>query len=77
MAAQQRAFIIVPALILGGALAGGLLGSSGQSRSSTAPGGSSDEEVNASLSQFSKVYDLVEDNSADKVTPDNGIYKGA
>ncbi len=77
MAAQRRALILVPAFILGCALAGGLLGSSGRSQSSTVPGGSSDEEVNASLSQFSKVYDLVEDNSADKVTPDKGIYKGA
>ncbi|MFZ0593815.1 MAG: S41 family peptidase [Bryobacteraceae bacterium] len=77
MAAQRRAFIVVPVFILGCALAGGLLGSSGQSQASTAAGGSSDEEVNASLNQFSKVYDLVEDNSADKVTPDKGIYKGA
>jgi carboxyl-terminal processing protease len=37
----------------------------------------SDSEVNTSLNSFSKVYDLVEDNSADKVSPDKGIYKGA
>jgi carboxyl-terminal processing protease len=76
MPAQRRAFIVIPVFILGCALAGGLLGSSGQSNAPAAAG-SSDEQVNASLSEFSRVYDLVEDNSADKVTPDKGIYKGA
>lgn len=76
MAAQRRALVVVPVFILGCALAGGLLGSSGQT-AAVAPAGSSDDEVNASLNSFSKVYDLVEDNSADKVSPDKGIYKGA
>jgi carboxyl-terminal processing protease len=77
MAAQRRALFVVPVFILGSALAGGLLGSSGQAGSSTAPPPSSDPEVNASLESFSKIYDLVEDNNAEKVGPDKGIYKGA
>ena len=77
MAAQRRALFVVPVFILGSALAGGLLGSSGQAGSPTAPPPSSDSEVNASLESFSKIYDLVEDNNAEKVGPDKGIYKGA
>ncbi len=77
MAAQRRAFFVVPIFILGCALAGGLLGSSGQSGSPVMAAAGSDAEVNTSLNSFSKVYDLVEDNSADKVSPDKGIYKGA
>lgn len=73
MAAQHRAFLVVPAVILGCALAGGLLGSNGQSNAES----NSDNDVNASLSSFSKVYDVVEDNSAETVSPDKGIYKGA
>ena len=30
-----------------------------------------------SIKQFTKVYDVVENNFADKVTSDKGIYKGA
>jgi carboxyl-terminal processing protease len=77
MAAQRRAFIVVPFFILGCALAGGLLGSSGQSASAAAQNVSSDEQVSNSLNSFSKVYDLVEANYADKVSPDKGVYKGA
>jgi carboxyl-terminal processing protease len=76
MAVQRRAFFAVPTVILGCALAGGLLGSSGQAGASS-PATGSDEEVNSSLNSFSKIYDLVEGNSADRVSPDKGIYKGA
>jgi carboxyl-terminal processing protease len=77
MAAQRRALFVVPVFILGCALTGGLLGSSGQSGAPAMPAATSDAEVNNSLNSFSKVYDLVEDNYADKVGPDKGIYKGA
>ena len=77
MAAQRRALFVVPIFILGSALAGGLLGSSGQSSAAPASPPGSDSEVNASLESFSKVYDLVEGNSAEKVGADKGIYKGA
>jgi carboxyl-terminal processing protease len=76
MAAQNRASLIVSIFILGCALAGGLLGSGNQSKA-TASNASPDEDVDASLSSFSKVYDVIEDNSAEKVNPDTGIYKGA
>lgn len=77
MAAQHRALVVVPVFIVGCALAGGLLGSSQSSSPAPMPVPTSDAEVNTSLDSFSKVYDLVEDNSAEKVGPDKGIYKGA
>ena len=76
MASQRRAFIVVPIFILACALGGGLLGSGAQ-RSGTASPSSSDEDVSASLNSFGQVYDLVEGNYADKISPDKGIYKGA
>ena len=35
-----------------------------------------EEDLKASLKQFTKVYQVVEDNFADKVTADKAIYKG-
>src|SRR3954465_8509378 len=77
MAAQRHALFVVPLFIAGCALAGALFGSGRQGGAAAAPGGSSDEEINNSLNSFSKVYDLVEGNYADKVAPDKGVYKGA
>ena len=37
----------------------------------------SDEDLKASMQAFTKVYDVVEQNFADKVSADKGIYKGA
>jgi hypothetical protein len=76
MAAQRRALFVLPAFILGCALAGGLLGSSGQRSDTAAPSGS-EESVNSALNSFAKVYDLVQQNEASKVAPDKSIYKGA
>ncbi len=36
-----------------------------------------EEDVKSSIKDFTKVYEVVEDNFADKVTSDKGIYKGA
>jgi carboxyl-terminal processing protease len=56
------------------ALAAGVFGPGpGVSAASAGP----EEELKASLKQFTKVYDLVEDNFADKVTADKGVYKGS
>lgn len=77
MAAQRRALFVIPVFILGCSLAGGLLGSSGQSQAVSGQAATSDEDINASLDSFSKVYDLVEGNSAEKLSADKGIYNGA
>jgi carboxyl-terminal processing protease len=37
----------------------------------------SDEDLRSSIESFTKVYDLVDQNGADKLSPDKGIYKGA
>jgi carboxyl-terminal processing protease len=37
----------------------------------------SEDDIKASLKSFTKVLNLVEENFADKVTPDKSIYKGA
>src|SRR5947208_1522403 len=39
--------------------------------------GASDSEVRENLRQFSEIYDLVEQNYAEKVNPDKAIYNGA
>ena len=36
-----------------------------------------EDEIEGSLKSFTKVYDLVEDNFADKVTADKAVYKVA
>src|ERR1700730_161400 len=36
-----------------------------------------EEDLKTSIKQFTKVYEVVENNAADKVTADKGIYKGA
>ncbi len=36
-----------------------------------------EEDMKASIKQFTSIYDVVENNFADKVTSDKGIYKGA
>ena len=36
-----------------------------------------EEDLKSSIKQFTKVYEVVENNFADKVTSDKGIYKGA
>ena len=76
MASQRRALFVVPIFIIGCALGGGLLGSGAQQDSPESPG-TSDQDINTSLNSFSHVYDLVEDNYADKISPDKGVYKGA
>ena len=37
----------------------------------------SDEDLKASIESFTKVYDVVDENYADKLSADKAIYKGA
>ena len=37
----------------------------------------SDEDVKVSIDSFTKVYDIIEQNYADKLSADKAIYKGA
>src|ERR1700690_65175 len=64
------AFVIVLGSVLGGVFGPGV---TGVSAASSGP----EEDLKTNIKSFTKVYELVEDNFADKVTSDKGIYKGA
>ena len=73
MAYRRRSLLFIPVLVLAGSVVGGQFGS----RLMTASAASSEDDVRASVRNFTKVYGLVEENFADPVTADRGIYKGA
>src|SRR5271165_5329081 len=64
------AFVIVLGSVLGGVFGPGV---TGVSAASSGP----EEDLKTNIKSFTKVYELVENNFADKVTSDKGIYKGA
>src|SRR6202522_883324 len=64
------AFFIVLCSFLGGVFGPGV---TGVSAASNGP----EEDLKSNIKNFTKVYELVENNFADKVTSDKGIYKGA
>ncbi len=71
---QKRRFsFFIPLMVLLCALLGGIYGPKVQ----VASAASGDDDVQAGLHQFSKVYSTVEQNFADPVSPDKAIYKGA
>jgi carboxyl-terminal processing protease len=49
----------------------------GQSLTRVSAAAGPEEDLKASIKQFTKVYEVVENNFADKVTSDKGIYKGS
>jgi carboxyl-terminal processing protease len=63
-------FAIILCSVIGGVFGPGLRGVSAASSGL-------EEELKASSKLFTSVYALVEDNFAEKVTSDKGIYKGA
>ncbi|MCC6536792.1 MAG: PDZ domain-containing protein, partial [Bryobacterales bacterium] len=72
--ANWRSYLFVPVVIAFGAVVGSFFGP-GLTGVSAATGDGND--VEAALKTFSRVYNLVEENFADKVTADKAIYKGA
>ncbi|MBV8902933.1 MAG: S41 family peptidase [Acidobacteriia bacterium] len=80
MSSQRRHFLLIPIVLGVCAIGAGLFGP-GTGRVSAAPEKpaalTSDEDVRASLDSFTKVYDMVEQNYADKLSPDKAVYKGA
>lgn len=73
MAQSRRYLFVVPALIAGCAWLGGSLGPGAAPVAASGP----EDDVKTSIQAFSRVYDAVEGNFADKLSPDKGIYKGA
>lgn len=83
MSSQRRYFVLVPLFLAVCALAGGLFGPGARPVSAASQAGqrnasaTSDEDLKASIQSFTKIYDLVDQNYSDKLTPDKSIYKGA
>ncbi|MBV9612907.1 MAG: S41 family peptidase [Acidobacteriaceae bacterium] len=80
MSSQRRYFLFVPLFLGSCALLGGLFGPgarpvSAASQHNASP--TSDDDMKASIEAFTKVYDIVDQNYADKLSADKAIYKGA
>ncbi len=75
MARRARPLLLILIVIVFCSVIGGIFGPgvTGVSAATSA----TEEDLKASLKQFTKVYDVVEANFADKVTADKGIYKGS
>jgi carboxyl-terminal processing protease len=76
MAQKRRSIFVVPFVIALFAILGGVYGPRVEI-AAAATDSSNGDEVKGSIRNFTKVYDLVEQNFADKVSPDKSIYKGA
>jgi carboxyl-terminal processing protease len=76
MALKRRSIFVAPLLIALFAVLGGIYGSKVEIASAATDGNGSDE-IKGSLRNFTKVYNLVEQNFADQVKADKSIYKGA
>jgi len=78
---SERRFLLFIPLFLGlCALLGELFGPGVRPVSAAAQEsllGPSDGDLKSSLEAFTKVYDIVEQNYADKLSPDKALYKGA
>lgn len=78
---HRRYLLFIPLFLAACAVVGGLFGPLAtpaaaqflqRNASST-----SDEDIKASIKNFTKVYDIVDQNYADKLSADKGIYNGA
>jgi carboxyl-terminal processing protease len=72
MPSHRRTYFVFPSLIVVSCIAAGFLGG-GRLAAANDP----DEAASQSLKSFTKVYNAVEQNFADKVSPDKAIYDGA
>jgi carboxyl-terminal processing protease len=68
---RKRSLFILPLLVLGGALAGGIFGPKVKAADTTS------EDLSRTVAGFTRAYALVEDNFASPVSADESIYKGA
>jgi carboxyl-terminal processing protease len=74
MARQVRPLLLAVLVIVLCSLIGGIVGPGLTGVSAAA---APEEDLKTSIKQFTKVYEVVENNYADKVTADKGVYKGA
>ena len=80
MSSERRFLLFIPLFLGLCALLGELFGPGVRPVSAAAQEsllGASDGDLKSSLEAFTKVYDIVEQNYADKLSPDKALYKGA
>lgn len=71
---KRRSFLVLPVIVLGGALLGGVYGTRiPVASAATLPS----DDISQDVQSFTKVYALVEQNFAEPVNADKAIYKGA
>jgi carboxyl-terminal processing protease len=68
-----RSYFFVPSAILACSLLGGIFAPGVEEVSAA----TTEDDIKASLKQFTKVYEALEENFADNVAPDKSIYNGA
>ncbi len=71
--AKFRSFILIPLLVLACAVLGGLYGPN----TTIASAASGDDDISASVKDFTRLYSTVEQNFADPINADKAIYGGA
>lgn len=80
MSSQRRYLLFVPLFLIACGLVGGLVGPGMrqvQAAAQKPTNAASDEDLKSGISSFTRVYDIVGENYADKLGPDKGIYQGA
>jgi carboxyl-terminal processing protease len=75
MAQKRRSFFFLPLIVLICSILGGIYGP--RIRVAAAASSEDQNDVDISLKAFTRVYDVVEQNFADKIDPDKAVYKGA
>jgi carboxyl-terminal processing protease len=75
MPQKRRSFFFIPLVVLLCSILGGIYGP--RIRVAAAASSEDQNDVDVSLKSFTRVYDVVEQNFADKMNPDKSIYKGA
>jgi carboxyl-terminal processing protease len=73
LATPRRSFVVAPLVVLFCSMLGGLYGP----LITGASAASSEDDIKASLKTFTRLLNVVEENHAEKVSPDKAIYKGA
>jgi carboxyl-terminal processing protease len=74
MLKKHRSLYLIPVLVAACAVVGGIYGPNAQVASAAS---GSDDEITASVKNFTHLYDTVEQNFADPVSADKAIYNGA
>src|ERR1035441_8207766 len=73
MARRRRSLFVLPVIVFGCSIVGGIYGPKLEVASAAAPS----EDLDGDVRNFSKVLSLVEANFADPVSADKTVYKGA